>query len=63
MSDSATIKSISYDAEKLELRVAFADGRTAIHRAVPSAIHATLSASGQQAAFYVANVSGQFPHT
>ena len=62
MSDSGVIKSNSYDEEKQELRVAFSDDRIAIHRGVPSGVHAALAQSSQQAAFYVANVRDQFPH-
>ena len=55
------IASITYDPAKLELRVAFANGRLALHRGVPEAIHAALQASETQAEFYMAHIRGQYP--
>ncbi len=55
------IQSIAYDEAKLELRVVFADGHMAVHRGVPSRIHAALMSAAAQADFYLTHVREQFP--
>ena len=60
---SGLIQSISYDEEKLELRVALSDGHLAIHRGVPSAMHAALMAADQKSTFYMTHVREQFSRT
>ena len=61
MASDDAIHSITYDPEKQELRLAFADGRQAIHPGVPSAIHAALAAAPEPMRFYQANIREQFP--
>lgn len=55
------IQSITYDAEKLELRIHFSDGRITIHRSVPDSIRAAFVAAASQADFYMTYVREQFP--
>ncbi|MFM9942659.1 MAG: KTSC domain-containing protein [Hyphomicrobiaceae bacterium] len=58
-SDNA-IDSITYSPERQELRIAFADGRAAIHLAVPNAIYAALDASPEPMRFYLEHIRDTF---
>ncbi len=55
-SEDATITGIRYDAELLELRIAFAHEREIIHIGVPEAIHVAFLAADHQPIFYMTHI-------